>query len=387
MYLVPSSARRSRDAAYEAAWTLEQLARDHGELLLLMDRATALHHVVERVRQATGSEVALVGMLEDEEVAVLRFWSGTHGPGLHDLVVPTGFGLGGKVLASLRPVVLDDYCAASTITHHFDAPVRSENIRTTAAVPINTSGAPAGIIYAAWRQNREVGDVPIGALLDIAHGASIALQLHSGTEASTEARLWDDRRRTAVELHDNVGAMLFAIGAAVGDLRSQAGLSPGLLHRLNAIEEQVSDAASALRQALDVLSETPEDKALLTGVQSACRAFEGRTGIPAKVIALGDVPQLGAARQQVVQRVAREALLNVEKHASAGSVVVTVAALDGGVTIVISDDGVGFSPDQEWHAGLGLVSLRDTLAEVGGRLSVVNGEDEGTTVRAWVPCL
>jgi signal transduction histidine kinase len=352
-----------------------------------MDRATALHHVVDRVRQATGSEVALVGMLEDEEVAVLRFWSGTHGPGLHDLVVPTGFGLGGKVLASLRPVVLDDYCAASTITHHFDAPVRSENIRTTAAVPINTSGAPAGIIYAAWRQNREVGDVPIGALLDIAHGASIALQLHSGTEASTEARLWDDRRRTAVELHDNVGAMLFAIGAAVGDLRSQAGLSPGLLHRLNAIEEQVSDAASALRQALDVLSETPEDKALLTGVQSACRAFEGRTGIPAKVIALGDVPQLGAARQQVVQRVAREALLNVEKHASAGSVVVTVAALDGGVTIVISDDGVGFSPDQEWHAGLGLVSLRDTLAEVGGRLSVVNGEDEGTTVRAWVPCL
>jgi LuxR family transcriptional regulator, regulator of acetate metabolism len=384
---VASSARRSREVAHEAAWTLERLARDHGELLVLMDRTAALRHVVERVRQATGSEVGLVGLLEDEEAAVLRFWSGTHGPGLHDLMVPTGFGLGGKVLASLRPVVLDDYCAASTITHHFDAPVRSEQIRTTAAVPIVSGGVPAGIIYAAWRDNRVFGDVPIDALLDIAYGAGVALQLHSTTAASTEARLWDDRRRTAVELHDNVGAMLFAIGAAVGDLRSQAGLSPGLLRRLNVIEEQVSDAASALRQALDVLSETPEDRALLTGVQSACRAFENRTGIPAKLIALGDVPALGAARQQVVQRVAREALLNVEKHANAGSVVVTVAGLDDGVTIAVSDDGNGFPADHDGHTGLGLVSLRDSLAEVGGRLSVVNDEDEGTTVRAWVPCL
>jgi signal transduction histidine kinase len=352
-----------------------------------MDRTTALRHVVDRVRQVTGAELGLVGMLEDHEVAVLRFWSGTRGPGLHDLVVPTGFGLGGKVLASLRPVVLDDYCAASTITHHFDAPVRSEKVRTTAAVPIVSGGAPAGIIYAGWRQNYEFGDVPIDSLLNIAYGAGVALQLHSSAAASSEARLWDDRRRTAVKLHDNVGAVLFAIGAEVGDLRSQAGLSPGLLRRLNAIEEQVSDAASALRQALDVLSETPEDRTLLTGVQSACRAFETRTGIPAKLIPLGDVPQLEAARQQVVQRVAREALLNVEKHARAGSVVVTVAGVDDGLTIVISDDGVGFSADQEGHAGLGLSSLRDSLAEVGGRLSIVNAEDGGTTVRAWVPCL
>jgi signal transduction histidine kinase len=368
-------------------WSLERLSHDHRQVLILLDRTAALQHVVERVRQATGADVGVVGQLEDDDVAVLRFWSGTQRPGLHDLIVPTGFGLGGKVLASLRPVLLEDYCAASTITHHFDAPVREEGLRSTAAVPLVSGGIPAGIVYAALRHAGHFGDQAISELQRIADGAGAALQVNRCATAMIEARVWDDRRRTAVQLHDSVGAMLFGIGAAVGDLRSEAGLSPGLLSRLTAIQEQVADAASALRQALDVLSETPIDRELATGVQSACGAFENRTGIPAKLIVLGDVPQLGAGRERVLERVAREALLNVEKHASARSVVVSVATIEDGVTIVVSDDGLGWSPDEGTHTGMGLASLQEGVAEVGGRISIVNNEDGGTTVRAWVPCL
>jgi signal transduction histidine kinase len=82
---------------------------------------------------------------------------------------------------------------------------------------------------------------------------------------------------------------------------------------------------------------------------------------------------------------AREALLNVEKHARARSVVVTVSAQENGIAVTISDDGVGPGADPAHPGGLGLASMSDRLARVGGAATVTRNEDGGTMVRAWVP--
>jgi signal transduction histidine kinase len=159
------------------------------------------------------------------------------------------------------------------------------------------------------------------------------------------------------------------------------------LARLTDLEQRVSEASAALRQALYALNETPQVHELAVAVQSDCRAFEARTGIAAKAIALGDIPSLNHGRERVLHRVAREALLNVEKHARASSVVVSLATVDDGVVIVISDDGIGSGANVEKPGGLGLSSLADSIAQVGGNMAVLANEDGGTTVRAWVPCL
>ncbi|WP_396230839.1 sensor histidine kinase [Frankia sp. EI5c] len=151
-----------------------------------------------------------------------------------------------------------------------------------------------------------------------------------------------------------------------------------------------------------------------------CRAFGERTGIAIRVLTLNDLPPLGAARVQAFADVTREALVNVEKHAEATSVVVSVFAAEDGVAVVISDDGVGVGgggddgggdsdnvgvggtqgvshPDQ-WPgagrardqgmvpgAGLGLASMTERMARVGGTLTIGADEDGGTRVRAWLP--
>ena len=101
---------------------------------------------------------------------------------------------------------------------------------------------------------------------------------------------------------------------------------------------------------------------------------------------MGTLPSLAPAETRELLLATREALLNVEKHSQARSVIVTAYAADRGISVVISDDGIG--PDDRAERpgdGLGLGAARERLSRLGGRLEVGSGADGGCTVRAWIP--
>jgi signal transduction histidine kinase len=81
----------------------------------------------------------------------------------------------------------------------------------------------------------------------------------------------------------------------------------------------------------------------------------------------------------------REALVNIEKHAHARSVVVSVFAASDGVAVTIADDGVGLPRDPQETPGLGLAAMSERLSRVGGRVHVAQNDDGGVTVQTWVP--
>jgi signal transduction histidine kinase len=82
-------------------------------------------------------------------------------------------------------------------------------------------------------------------------------------------------------------------------------------------------------------------------------------------------------------RIAGEALTNVTKHARAGSATVRLALGDRNLLVEVTDDGSGIAPEAQ--AGVGLVSLRERAAELGGRCEVLCPATGGTVVRAWLP--
>ena len=85
-------------------------------------------------------------------------------------------------------------------------------------------------------------------------------------------------------------------------------------------------------------------------------------------------------------RVAQEALRNVVRHAGACQVKVSLAGTDGGLQLVVQDDGTGFDPVvQARQATLGLASMRERLSLLDGELEVESRPGAGTTVLAWVP--
>jgi signal transduction histidine kinase len=103
------------------------------------------------------------------------------------------------------------------------------------------------------------------------------------------------------------------------------------------------------------------------------------------MITLTELPTLQRSRAVALADATREALLNVEKHAKAQSVVVSVFALRDGVAVTVSDDGVGLDDDYTRGDGLGLASMSERVARVGGTVTIGRNDDGGATFQAWAP--
>jgi signal transduction histidine kinase len=243
-----------------------------------------------------------------------------------------------------------------------------------------------GVLYAGQRAVTSFDGRTVDAVLAAASRAATAVTIAERARQHAEVAVQEERRRLALELHDSVGAMLFAIGAGVRGLGGEPALDPEVRSRLAAIERQAGEAAATLRLSLQALSAPPEELALGVALRCDCRSFEERTGLPARVILLSDVPALRAGVTRALADSVREALLNVEKHARARSVVVTVSSHRGGVLVVVADDGVGIPAAGVGGQGLGLEAIRDRLARLGGGVLIDANEDGGATVRLWVPC-
>jgi LuxR family transcriptional regulator, regulator of acetate metabolism len=391
------TAQRKRAAAERAAeqdHLLSTLLAERDGLLAVLDRVLALQGTARLIRDAAGADAGFVADVDDSSQAVIRWLAGNRTNSLQDLAVPIGQGIGGRVTALGQPVRVSDYVSARSITHQFDGVVSREAMSAMLAVPIlrptsetGTGGAPAvvAVAYAALRGPGEFGDDAVRAVQGVAAHASRALRLAEVAALGRDTAVAAERQRMQASLHDSVGAMLFSIGAQVRDLRSALPDNPLLLSRLGRLESEVSAASSALREALLALSESSHERALPVELAEHCRSFSARTGVPARLVQLGAVRPLDAERTTLLIDAVREGLLNVQKHAEASTVVVSLGEVDGGVQVAVADDGSPGEHPSAAGSGLGLRLLADRAARLGGRLSLVHDEDGGSTLRMLLP--
>jgi signal transduction histidine kinase len=359
------------------------LDRESALTLALLDRNAAIRRVVANTAEALDVEVAFAALVVDDldtlqVVATAGTWS------LGDLVIPAGRGLGGRVALLRHPIAVDDYAAAPEITHDFDVQVAQEGIRALAAAPITHGHLFLGVLYGGSREPGALGRGHVQHLARLARQAGLALGVADRAQDMADVAVHEERRRVALALHDSLGATLFSIGAAVRTLRADVGPDGQLAERLAYIEEQTALASATVRRTLLALSTSPSEIALGVALQSDCRAFAERTGIESRALAMGTLPNLAPTQTRELLLATREALLNVEKHSQARSVIVTAYAADGGVSVVITDDGVGPATSTNGD-GLGLMAARERLSRLGGRLQIDAGDEGGCTVRAWIP--
>jgi LuxR family transcriptional regulator, regulator of acetate metabolism len=393
----PVTAQRKRAAAERAAeqdHLLSTLLAERDGLLAVLDRVLALQGTARLIRDAAGADAGFVADVDDSSQAVIRWLAGNRTNSLQDLAVPIGQGIGGRVTALGQPVLVSDYVSARSITHQFDGVVSREAMSAMLAVPIlrpagetGSGGAPAvvAVAYAALRGPGEFGDDAVRAVQGVAAHASRALRLAEVAALGRDTAVAAERQRMQASLHDSVGAMLFSIGAQVRDLRSALPDNPLLLSRLGRLESEVSAASSALREALLALSESSHERALPVELAEHCRSFSARTGVPARLVQLGAVRPLDAERTTLLIDAVREGLLNVQKHADASTVVVSLGEVDGGVQVAVADDGSPGEHPPAAGSGLGLRLLADRATRLGGRLSLVHDEDGGSTLRMLLP--
>jgi signal transduction histidine kinase len=370
-----------RDGAIDA---LQELDARSSDLVTLLDRSLVLRGAVERMTVGLGLDIAFVAEPHGPVDLRASQVSGARTDRIRGLSVPKGRGVTGRVFALGRVDWVDDYFTSRTITHHFDHHGAAEGVYRVIAVPVRHQGEVIAVLTGGARTDGSFGSRAAGQLEDLARTASSGIVVAERARTASKVAVQEERHRMALELHDSVGAMMFALGANLRELARDLDASPDVRARVARIERQALDAAATLRESLLALDAPPEELALEVALHADCRAFEERTRIAARLVVVSDVATLPAGRVRVLGQAVREALLNIEKHARATSVVVTVGEVQDGVVVAVTDDGVGFT-DEERGQGMGLQAVEERLARIGGRLVLDVHDDGGMTFRAWVP--
>lgn len=209
--------------------------------------------------------------------------------------------------------------------------------------------------------------------------ADYALRIEDQTLAA-------ERQRMARELHDTLvqglAGLVLQMEAAVDHLGEGRGTRAGdiLGHALTRARETLVEARDAIA-GLRETDATPSD--LQSAIRIEVDRFTRASGIPCR-LDLTDLPRdaSGAAR-----RIVAEALANVAQHARAGVVSVRARCEDGGVGLVVEDDGVGFDAAVEGSrpGHYGLIGMRERARVAGGHLSLDSAPGGGARVHLWLP--
>lgn len=201
-----------------------------------------------------------------------------------------------------------------------------------------------------------------------------------------------ERRQIAADLHDGIVQDLAGAGYALSALaRALPPERSGMAERVAGV---VRDAVESLRRLMvDIYPPDLAGPGLAAAIDDLADPLR-RDGVAVEVAA-GPLPDLDPEIAAVIYRVAKEALVNVAKHADAGAVRIELCADDDpawaggpGVRLRVVDDGRGVPPDalaRRADGHLGLRLLADRLADVGGELTLVPGEPTGTVAQARTP--
>jgi signal transduction histidine kinase len=194
----------------------------------------------------------------------------------------------------------------------------------------------------------------------------------------------DERRRVSRDLHDSLGQLQAGLGLAVAAARRTPGLPVAAGERLAEAGRLVDELARETHALAVRLRPTAlDDFGLAAALAQLAADWSARTGLPVGLQTDGlGAGRLAAEVETAVYRLVQEALTNVQKHARASWVGVSVTRPAGRVTVTVEDDGVGFDPSGVVPGRLGLLGMKERVDQAGGTLQVESVPGGGTTLLA-----
>ena len=193
-----------------------------------------------------------------------------------------------------------------------------------------------------------------------------------------------ERRRLAIELHDETGQSLAAV--LMGLRRLEESTDPAAVRAtVEELRATVVNAVQELRAlAVELRPKALDDFGLSPALERLIDTYSRRTGLVVDSHLAGLEPRLPEPVESALYRIVQEALTNIAKHAGASTVSVVTRRDDNRIVMVIEDNGTGFDAGAPAE-GLGLVSMRERAELLGGSLRVESDSNHGTTLVVEVP--
>ena len=267
---------------------------------------------------------------------------------------------------------------------------RALGARTGLYAPLVARGKALGVIAVHDKLSTtgrfSDGDLRLAEIF--AGRAAVALALSERVARDTVRRVVaaqeEERRRLALELHDETGQALTSILLglkAIGGAQSKEDAA----HAEAEVRALVVQALQDVRAlAVELRPSALDDFGLGPAVERLAHTFGERSGIGTSVETHLEA-RLPPEIETTLYRVVQEALSNIVKHAGAQHVSIVIAQRGATVAATVDDDGQGFDEANIRADAIGLTGMRERLALVGGTLEIESAPGGGTTVAAQVP--
>ena len=377
----------------------------HGQVLHDLAVAVGRAHKVEEVIQTAAAEIRLAFGVRIAGLYLRDLSSGILTAGPHEEFSPI-------YAATIKPnesLIIDESITSKKVSiwpveaiKHpaIRAGLDGEGFRIVACVPLLSKAEPLGVALIARRS-----DVPfsplelhtlraIGSIIGVAiENAKLYEDLVSHRDqlralaAAVQQTREVEARRIARDLHDIAGQLLAAIHFKLEELAEALPLQAQ--EHLEAVRGQLHQAEEHLRRlSHELRSPILDDLGLKPALDSLGQGVATRTGLHITVEgSLG--PRPSREIETVIYRGVQEGLTNVAKHARASRVWIELERQPQQIRCTVHDDGIGFEVRAalaKWgRRGIGLLSIQERVAEVGGRATITSAPGQGTELRLTIP--
>ena len=393
-----TTARAEAEAALERLRAIDTIT---DSALVHLGLEELLQELLVRLRRALDADSASVLLLDEAGKALYpAAVDGYTHQNFASIRVRLGTGVSGRIAAEGRPLIVDDYSTVDLTGIEGVAPTEIlATTRSVMGVPLRTGDKVVGVVAVNTRRRRRFTEEELKLLLLVADRAAPAVERARLLETVRAARerqkalshrlltaQEEERRRLAVELHDELGQVLTAVKINLASLQRLPAAAPASAHLQDTIAS-VDQAMEKVRDlALDLRPSVLDD----LGLPAALRWYADRFARAAHVdahLSIDAVPHLEADLETVCFRMAQEALTNVARHARARHVWVDLHLLPVGLELRVRDDGSGFDTaaarDQAvGGASMGLLGMQERVELVGGQFELRSAPGGGTEVRA-----
>jgi PAS domain S-box-containing protein len=243
-------------------------------------------------------------------------------------------------------------------------------------------------------RTRELAEVNVALELEVAERRTAEQALR---ESETELRdlsrrlikaQEEERRRLARELHDDLNQRLALFAMKLQRLGDESkGGTEALAASVRDLWDQTNELClDVQRIAYQLHPSKLEELGLVVAVRSFCKELSEQTGLRVRFVEC-DVPEhIPPETALTIYRVIQESLWNVAKHSGADEALVELIGEDHLLRLSVADSGRGFDAEATRAQGLGLLSMRERMQLIGGRIEIESGASSGTRITASAPC-
>jgi signal transduction histidine kinase len=312
------------------------------------------------------------------------------------------FGGLGKAAAQLALRILGGKQPAEIPFTEYSTRVKSVDASQLDRWKIPTNNIPAGTAYSfrnptAWERYR--WQIIVGVTLIVSQSVLIAVILiHrqrrqaveralTRSEAARHSAVLEERNRLARDIHDSLAqgfaAVIIQLGAAKKAF-AHSSAADAHQHIENA-EEMARESLGEARRSIKALRPRELERGDLPAVLAElARKMAAGTTTRVDFTVNGEPKLLNQLMEENLLRILHEVLANALKHSGASTITATLSFTGDFVQLDVVDDGIGFDPGQD-HDGFGLVSIRERVDQMDGRLKIVTAIKGGTSLSVILP--